>query len=448
MRACLPALRKTPLESWIASQMHVAPTALTRDVIAQYQLAKLRETVQWARQHSAFYARHMQAVDASQLRSMDDLRRLPLTSSAQLTEHSAQFVCVSQAEVQRVVTMTTSGTTGEPKRLFFTASDQARTLDFFEHGVSTLAQPGDRMLIALPGERHGSVGNLLAQGIERSGVQSIPYGLISDTLIALETMARERATSIIGFPVQLLSLAGQRGTLADEVFSRLWSIVVCSDYVSPAVVCRLQQRAGCDVFEHYGSTEMGLGGGVDCEAHTGYHLREADLLFEVVDACTGEPLPDGEFGEVVFTTLTREAMPLIRFRTGDISRFSTEPCACDTLLKNLERIRERVDSRVSLGSCGEITIADLDDALFHVEGLVDFSASLTFGTVAELRIVCRFLHADEPWATDAALHLLEQHVAAIRRGRESGELRLTLEAASQPLEFSGAKRRIEVRTQQ
>jgi len=446
MSASLATLRKTPLESWIACRTHAAPGTLTRDHIATYQLAKLRDSLLWARQHSAYYSRRLHGFDESLLRSMDDLRRIPFTSASDLADHGAEFVCVSQDDVQRVVTLASSGTTGDPKRLFFTAADHERTLDFFEHGVSTLAHPGDKMLIALPGERHGSVGNLLAKGIERSGVRAIPYGLIANTGEVLQTMADEQATSIIGFPVQLLSLAAEPASLADRALSRLRSIVLCSDYVSPAVLQRLKARIGCDVFEHYGMTEMGLGGGVDCEAHHGYHLREADLLFEIVDPQSGEPLPDGETGEVVFTTLTREAMPLLRYRTGDISRFESEPCGCGTLLKNLQRIRERVDSRVALGYCGAVTMADLDDVLFQVEGVVDFSASLASGKITELRIVCRIVHADEQKAIGTLLRMLEQKVGAIRRGTQSGELRLTIEAAPGPLEFHGAKRRIEVIT--
>jgi phenylacetate-coenzyme A ligase PaaK-like adenylate-forming protein len=448
MSASVIALRKTPLEDWIAHRVQVTPAALTRDDIEGYQLAKLRETVQWARARSPFYRRHLCGLDESRFRSVDDLRRIPLTTTARLADLSAQFVCVSQAEVARVVTLATSGTTGEPKRLFFTAADQERTLDFFEYGVSTLAERGDKMLIALPGERHGSVGNLLADGIKRRGVHPVPYGLISDFVNVLETMAREQVTSIIGFPVQLLSLAGQSGPLAEEVFSRLRSIVLCSDHVSQGVVRRLQQRCGCNVFEHYGSTEMGLGGGVDCEAHQGYHLREADLLFEIVDVNTGEPLPDGETGEVVFTTLSREAMPLIRYRTGDISRFCSEPCGCKSVLKNLQRIRERVDNRVSFGSCGDLTMADLDDALFEIDGLVDFAATVTVGTPTELRIVCQLSDAHEHGALNSARKVLEQRVDTVRRGLRSEELRLTLEAAHTPLAFNGAKRRIEVRIKQ
>ena len=86
---------------------------------------------------------------------------------------------------------------------------------------------------------------------------------------------------------------------------------------------------------------MGLGAAVDCRALAGYHIREADLFFEIIDPDNGSPLPDGETGEVFFSTLTRKGMPLVRYRTGDLSRFLPEPCPCGTILKRLEWVRGR-----------------------------------------------------------------------------------------------------------
>ena len=118
-------------------------------------------------------------------------------------------------------------------------------------------------------------------------------------------------------------------------------MLLSADYVSPACRELLKESWGCAVFEHYGMTETGLGGAVSCEAHYGYHPREADLLFEIVDPATGRPLPPGERGELVFTTLTRRAMPLIRYRTGDFSRFFPEPCPCGTGLLTLDWVGDR-----------------------------------------------------------------------------------------------------------
>jgi phenylacetate-coenzyme A ligase PaaK-like adenylate-forming protein len=122
-------------------------------------------------------------------------------------------------------------------------------------------------------------------------------------------------------------------------------------------------------------TEMGLGGGVECEARRGYHLREADLYFEIIDPATGRVLPDGEYGEVVFTTLTRRGMPLVRYRTGDVSRFIPGKCSCGTHLKTLERITHRLAGRVFIGD-RPLTMADLDEALFAIDGVLNFTATL------------------------------------------------------------------------
>jgi phenylacetate-coenzyme A ligase PaaK-like adenylate-forming protein len=122
-------------------------------------------------------------------------------------------------------------------------------------------------------------------------------------------------------------------------------------------------------------TEMGYGGGVECQAHVGYHMREADLFFEIVDPLTGKRVERGKSGEVVFTSLTRRGMPLLRYRTGDISRFIPERCPCGTLLESMEPIEGRIEGKIRLGDM-ELSMADLDEALFPLAGLLDFSAEL------------------------------------------------------------------------
>jgi phenylacetate-CoA ligase len=124
---------------------------------------------------------------------------------------------------------------------------------------------------------------------------------------------------------------------------------------------------------------MGLGGGVECEVRQGYHMREADLLFEIVDPTSGRSLPDGEIGEIVFTTLSRDAMPLLRYRTGDLSRVLPDPCPCGTMLRRLEKVRGKVRELVRLRSGDWLGIADLDEVLFALHGVVNYFACLTIG---------------------------------------------------------------------
>ena len=116
-------------------------------------------------------------------------------------------------------------------------------------------------------------------------------------------------------------------------------MLLSADNVPDAISNELRRIWGCEVFTHYGMTEMGFGGGVECEARNGYHLREADLYIEIVDPETGRSVSQGDPGEVVFTTLTRRGMPLIRYRTGDVSRFVPGPCPCGTVLKTLARVK-------------------------------------------------------------------------------------------------------------
>jgi phenylacetate-coenzyme A ligase PaaK-like adenylate-forming protein len=124
-------------------------------------------------------------------------------------------------------------------------------------------------------------------------------------------------------------------------------------------------------------TEMGLGGAVDCRARSGGHIREADLYVEIVDPDTGRPLPDGEQGELVFTTLTRTGMPLIRYRSGDLSRFIPEPCPCGTVLRRLAWVKGRRAGQVHLKGTGLVSMGDLDEALFPLPGLLNFQATVS-----------------------------------------------------------------------
>jgi phenylacetate-CoA ligase len=123
---------------------------------------------------------------------------------------------------------------------------------------------------------------------------------------------------------------------------------------------------------------MGLGVAVECVAGNGYHFNEADLLVEVVNPSTGERVPPGEEGELVFTTLNREAMPLIRYRTHDISRLLVEPCPCgaDTLLR-IDTVKKRLGSILEIGDGDEIYPTYFDDVLFEVPGLIDYQVTVT-----------------------------------------------------------------------
>ncbi len=331
-------------------------------------------TVERARRLSPFYAARFASVGAGEPRSLADLARLPLTSAEDIRGRGMRMLCVPPGEVDRIVTLPTSGTTGEPKRISFTAADQELTLDFFHHGMSVLVHPGQRVLILLPGVRPGSVGDLLRRGLSRLDVEGVVHGPVTDPGQALRVLRGGRFDCVVGIPVQVLGLA--RRDAASGAPATLSSVLLSTDQAPRSLVTVIERAWGCRVFDHYGTTEMGLGGGVECEALDGYHLREADVLFEVVDPETGAPLPEGEYGEIVVTTLTREAMPLIRYRTGDRGRFLTGPCPCGTWLRRLERVRARLCGRVRLQAGGVVDQATIDEPLYALPHVLDVRAGL------------------------------------------------------------------------
>lgn len=375
-----------PLDAWVAARIGSAEPLLSREVLRDYQLRCLRETVAWAQRNSPFYRRHLAGVDVAQLSGLDDLHRLPLTSADDLRRNDPPLLCVSQSEISHVVTLETSGTRGAPKRLFFTPEDLAATLDFFTHGMRLPARAGDRVLILFPGERVGSVGELLARALARMGARAIMLGWPRDLSAAAAVLRRERPDVVAGAPVPMLALARYAAAL-DRSPLHIRSVLLSADHAAASVRQGLATLWGCEVYEHYGMTEMGLGGGVDCSVHAGYHVRDSELLVEVVDPVSGEPVAPGMAGEVVFSTLNRRGMPLIRYRTGDFSRLLPGNCACGSVLTRLERIIGRVDGGLSLTDAGELTIGELDEVIFAFEDIADFEAIVEPGTPPVLNIV-------------------------------------------------------------
>ena len=178
----------------------------------------------------------------------------------------------------------------------------------------------------MPGDRPVSVGDLLVRALRRINVEGIVHGLVESPDHTLDEILRHNIDCLVGIPTQVLSLARHKAGASIHQ-GRISSVPLSSDYVSPAIVQELKAPWGCSVFNHYGTTEMGLGGGVECQALQGYHLREADLYFEIVDPSSG-PQPAGRWGEIVFTTLTRKGMPLSVGTVGDLSRFLSDVCLC------------------------------------------------------------------------------------------------------------------------
>lgn len=339
---------------------------------------KLWQTVTTASQHSLYYRKHWQPcahvlaawqqhhhrADGDFGAALDFLRQLPLTPHEALAGETESFLAVGHSDVAGLVTVPTSGTTGAGKRIFCTANDLHRTVRFFQYGMRLMLHSGQPETVALlmSGEREGSVGRLLKTALAAWGIACHVPGFPQDTDSAMGELVRLQPTCIVGTPCHLLALARHRE--APLLHPRLHTVLLSGDSASPALRNAVVQGLRCKVFAHYGLTESGFGGAVECAQREGAHVREADLLFEIVDT-GGKPVPAGTWGEVVMTTLLREAMPLIRYRTGDLGRIRQEPCACGSSLQRLD-VAGRMADMLTLPGAGSLSPADLD-ALCYAE---------------------------------------------------------------------------------
>lgn len=434
-------VKQSLLEAWIEKKIGFGINSLTREQISQYQLEKLRATICWASENSPFYRALLKDCASTEISSLADLHRFPFTTADHIREEALQFLCVSQSDISRIVTLDSSGTTGEAKRIYFTASDQELTVDFFEQGMSTMVRPGERVLILLPGERRGSVGDLLQTALQRAGAKTILHGIVRNIAETLEIMVREKIDCLVGIPVQVLALARYTEFLGKSI--RLKSVLLSTDHVPKAITQEIRRVWGCQVFEHYGMTEMGLGGGLDCDAHEGYHLREADLYFEIIDE-EGQTVPDGQEGEVVFTTLSRQGMPLIRYRTGDISRFIPTACSCGTILRRLERITKRKKDLVFICEDQYFTMADLDERVFSVPGVVDYTVSVDSVQLATKLNVSVLMLGTWNKNTELVLYEALNRVLVLQQAGQAGRLSVTIKIipCTDTLLPSAVKRRI------
>jgi phenylacetate-coenzyme A ligase PaaK-like adenylate-forming protein len=341
------------VDDWIAEKIGLPQGAvLDRKSLEAWQLERLRETVAYALSNSAFYRERFAGtadwfMDGKGLMSLADLDKLPFTMPEDVAAQGARMVCVPARDVSRIVTLqplSTTGTTGEPKRVWFTEADQELMTDYIHHGLQVMTGSADVFLVLMPCERPGSVGDLVALGVERIGSRAVRLGAIpadgSRDEEALEVMRTYGVTT--GLMTARTAARLARKSAGDAgIKAKMRTVLLSAQFVSDEDLKDIETLWACKAFEHYGMTEMGLGGAMACDVREGYHPREADLLFEIVGPDTGAVLPDGEYGEVVFTTLTRQAMPLIRYRTGDHSRFLPEPCRCGSVLKRLDKVGDR-----------------------------------------------------------------------------------------------------------
>ena len=340
------------LDSWVKEKEGIK--ILDRQAIESLQLEKLNRLLEREYARQGFY-RNL----PRRLNSLKELENLPFTTEQDLKEQGNRMLLVSQSKIERVRSWETSGTTGPAKRVFYTARDNDRTVSFFSAGLSELIHWGEKAVIAMPFTGDRGLGELIQEAVEGLGAVPVPAGNMKSFGEMLELLDKEKPDTFIGPPVLLLSLLRMRSK------SSIKRGLVSGDACPPGIMKAIEELLGTRLYPHYGSREMGLGGAVTCPAFQGMHLRENDIIGEIVDE-KGKAVPEGEWGELTVTLIEAGAMPLIRYRTGDISRFLPGICPCGCCLRRLDSV-----SRIGEGR----EMEELDDYIFQIPWIVDYRIS-------------------------------------------------------------------------
>lgn len=374
------------LDNWICEKIKVN-NELSRDELEKYQLNELNNLIKYVKENSPFYKELYKNLD--EIKSLEELYKIPIINKEDIISNGNKMVCVNQSEISRIVSLDTSGTMGKYKRIYFTEEDQNLTVDFFTKGLSFLVEKNDVMMIMLPFERENSVGDLIKQSLEIMHVKPVMNGSLSSFKKTTDIIISNHVNSIVGMPVEILALG--RYIKKENLPIKIKSILLSADMVNSTFIEEIKNVYNCEVFNHFGMTETGLGGAVDCDYHKGMHIRENDLLMEIVNPVTKEKIQDGESGEILITTLTRKAMPLIRYATGDISSFIEERCSCNSILKRLDKIRYRMDDRAHIGKNLYININSIDNILFNLDNLINYKIDVeNSGNYYELKLQLAF----------------------------------------------------------
>ncbi len=327
-------------EYWNADREIIEETAL-----AELQLERLRETVRQGLKTPFYSARLGDAgiTSGEDIRTLDDFKRIPYTTKDDLRQaYPDGLLAVERDEVVRL--HTSSGTTGTPTVIYHTQRDLDNWTELLARCIiATGARRGDVFQNMMTyGMFTGGLG--LHYGAEKVGMMTIPIGG-GNTVRQLQIMKDFQSTVLHITPSYMLHI---NAAMIAEGYSRqdfnLKKVYMGGEPYSESTRIKIEEIYGVDAYNSYGLSEMnGPGVAFECEVKNGMHIWEDAYIVEMLEPGGGKTLKDGEDGELVMTTLCREATPILRYRTGDLTSIMTGECSCGRTHRRIARIKGRVD---------------------------------------------------------------------------------------------------------
>jgi len=351
-------------------QLDFMPTFKTDDELKQHQLSGLQWTVRHAFEGSSFYRNRLEqaGLTPDAIQSLDDLRKLPFTTADDLRDdYPFPLRAVPFEQIVRV--HASSGTTGKRKVLSYTQKDIDDWTDFFARCYQMAGvTPLDRVQIAV-GYGVWTAGMGFQLGCEKIGAMSVPAGP-GNLDMQIQFLLDFQSTVFCSTASMALLMAEEihRRGIADKIAVN--KIIYGSERSSRSMRQKISELfGGAELFDITGLTELyGPGTGIECREHDCIHYWGDYYLLEILDPGTLQPVPEGEWGEMVVTTLCKEGAPLLRYRTRDITRIIPGRCTCGSVLPRHSRIKGRTDDTIKFRGVN-IYPSSIDTILSAVPGL-------------------------------------------------------------------------------
>ena len=342
---------------------------MERTELARLQLDRLKHAVAYMYERVPFYHQSLDeaGIDPYKIRILSDVRHLPFTTKDDFrTNYPYGLFAVPLDEVVRI--HSSSGTTGKPVVVGYTTNDLETWAELCARFITAAgAVPSDIAQVAFGyGMFTGGFG--LHYGLEKVGITVVPHSA-GNTARQIQFMQDFGTTVLVATPSYALYLGeilAKRGNDMSRFKLRigLFGAEACSESMRRQIEARLPIRAT----DNYGLTEvMGPGVAGECEQRCGQHVAEDHFVMEVIDPETGEPVGEGEVGELVFTSLTKEAAPVLRYRTRDLTTVTYERCECGRTTARLGKFRGRTDDMFIVSGVN-VFPSTIESVLFEMDG--------------------------------------------------------------------------------
>jgi phenylacetate-CoA ligase len=343
---------------------------MSRAALEALQLEFLQRQVATVYEKVPFYRHALRArgVSAKDMRSLDDLDRLPFTTKTDFRDnYPFGLLAVPRKQLSRV--HASSGTTGKPTVVAYTRADLDMWREVCARNLVAGGVTEDDMVQIAMGYGLFTGGLGWHYGAEQLGAAVVPMSS-GNTRRQIMLLQDFEATVFCATPSYAIYLAEQADEMGVDLTQTALRVGIHgAEPWSDEMRREIARRMGLDPIDTYGLSEL-VGPGVsgECTAHCGLHINEDHFLAEVVDPVSGERLPPGERGELVITALTKEALPVIRYRTGDITRLDPSPCACGRTFARMEKVSGRTDDMLILRGVN-VFPSQIETVLLRVEGV-------------------------------------------------------------------------------